>query len=698
MKLNFVVLIAISMTIMSCTQTPKNPLLSDFNTPFNAPPFDQIEMEHYLPAFKEAIKVHQSEIDAIVSSSEAPTFENTIVAYDNSGELLGKISPIFSGLNSANTNDEMQALAREITPMLTAHRNEVRFNQELFKRIKTVYDNLDNLGLNREQTRLVEKIYDDFARNGAALPEEKRNQLKTLNEQISMKSLELNQNHLAENNNFIMVLENEEDLAGLPANVITAAAEEANAQGHPGKWVFTLAKPSWIPFLQFSERRDLREKIYMAYINRGNNNNANDNKAPFIELMLLRQQMSELLGFENYAEYFISQQMAETPENVYDFLYKVWEPSLERAKAERDDMQAIIDREGKDFELESWDWWHYAEIVRAEKYDFNEDALKPYLSIENVREGNFMLANNLFGIQFKERKDIPVYHPEVEAFEVTDKDGSSLGVLFIDPHPRPGKRSGAWCGTYRSGSWKDGQRVVPIVTMVMNFTRPVGDKPALLSWDENLTYFHEFGHALHNLFAMGKYNRTSRSVPRDFVELPSQILENWAGDPAVIKKYALHYQTGEPMPDELIEKIETSKYFNQGFENAEYIAAAILDMDWHTSEINKNTDVNEFEEDSMDRIDLIPEIIPRYRTTNFGHIFGSGYAAGYYVYRWAGVLDADAYAAFKESGDLYNQQLAEKFRKYILAENGLWEGMEAYVKFRGQEPSIEPFLERSGLK
>jgi peptidyl-dipeptidase Dcp len=698
MKLFFVVLIAIIMTIMSCNQTPDNPLLSDFNTPFNAPPFDQIEMEHYLPAFKEAIQVHQSEVDAIVSSTEAPTFENTIVAYDNSGELLGKISPIFSGLNSANTNDEMQALAREVTPMLTAHRNEIRFNQGLFKKIKAVYDNKENLGLDREQMRLVEKIYDDFARNGAALPEEKRNELKALNEKISMKSLELNQNHLAENNNFIMVLDNEADLAGLPANVISAAAEEAKAQGHPGKWVFTLAKPSWIPFLQFSERRDLREEIYTAYINRGNNNNENDNKAPFIELMLLRQQMAELLGFKNYAEYFISQQMAETPENVYDFLYQVWEPSLARATAERDDMQAIIDREGKDFELESWDWWHYAEIVRAEKYDFNEDALKPYLAIENVREGNFMLANNLFGIQFKKRTDVPVYHPEVEAFEVTDKDGSSLGVLFIDPHPRPGKRSGAWCGTYRSGSWKDGQRVVPIVTMVMNFTRPVGDKPALLSWDENLTYFHEFGHALHNLFAMGKYNRTSRSVPRDFVELPSQILENWAGDPAVIKKYALHYQTGEPMPDELIQKIETSKFFNQGFENAEYIAAAILDMDWHTSEINETTDVNEFENNSMARIELIPEIIPRYRTTNFGHIFGTGYAAGYYVYRWAGVLDADAFTAFKESGDLYNQQLADKFRKYILAENGLWEGMEAYVKFRGQEPDIEPFLERSGLK
>jgi peptidyl-dipeptidase Dcp len=698
MKLFFVVLIAISMTFISCNQTMDNPLLSDFNTPFGSPPFDKIENEHYLPAFREAMKIHNDEIAAIISNPETPNFVNTILTFDNSGEMLSKISPIFSGVNRANTNDDMQALAREITPLLTAHRNEIRFNQDLFKKIKTVYDNRETLSLDQEQLRLVEKIYDDFARNGAALPEAKRNELKALNEKISMTSLKLSQNLLAENNNFIMILENEEDLAGLPENVISAAADEAASQGHPGKWVFTLAKPSWIPFLQFSKRRDLREQIYTAYFNRGDNNNENDNKELFIELMQLRQQMAGMLDFINYAEYFISQQMAETPENVYDFLYQVWEPSLERAKKERDDMQAIIDRDGKGFKLESWDWWYYAEIVRAEKFDFNEDALKPYLSIEKVREGAFGLANNLFGIHFKKRNDIPVYHPEVESFEVTDKDGSQLGLLFIDPHPRPGKISGAWCGTYRSGSWKNGERIVPIVTMVMNFTRPVGDMPALLSWDENLTYFHEFGHALHNLFAMGKYNRTSRSVPRDFVELPSQILENWAADPEAIKKYALHYQTGEPMPDELIEKLENGKYFNQGFENVEYVAAAILDMDWHTSGIEKNTDVNEFETSAMNRIGLISEIVPRYRTTNFGHIFGSGYAAGYYVYRWAGVLDADAFAAFKKSGELYNRELAGKFRKYILAENGLWEGMDAYVKFRGQEPSIEPFLERSGLK
>ncbi len=685
------------MMLQNCAQKQENPLLTEFKTPFNSPPFDKISNEHFLPAMEEAIRLHKAEIEDIVSNTAAPDFENTIVAFDRSGELLNSVNAIFGGLNGANTNPEMQEIAKQSTPMMSAHRNEIRFNQQLFEKIKIVYDQREGLGLEAEQIRLVEKIYDDFARNGAALPEEQRNELKTINERISMVSLQLGQNLLAENNGFKLVIENEADLAGLPPAVLSAAAEEAKAAGHEGKWVFTLAKPSWTPFLQFSERRDLREKLYRAYFMRGDNNNETDNKKLFTELITLRQKMAELLGYQNYAEYFISDQMAQNPQNVYDFLYKVWEPSIARAKNEKADMQAIIDRENKGFQLESWDWWYYAEMVRKEKYDLNEDELKPYLTIDNVREGIFKLTNNLFGLTYVKRTDVPVYHPEVEAFEVKDNDGSHLGLLFIDPHPRPGKRSGAWCGTYRNGTWKDDKKVAPVVTIVMNFTRAAGDKPAMLSWDETTTYFHEFGHALHNLFANGRYQRTSRSVPRDFVELPSQILENWAGEPELLKTYAFHYQTGEPMPDALIDKLQKSKYFNQGFDNSEYLAAAILDMDWHTSAVTGQTDVNAFENATLERIGLIEEIIPRYRTTNFGHIFGSGYAAGYYVYRWAGVLDADAFAAFKESGDLYNQELAAKFRKYILAENALWEGMDAYVKFRGHEPSIEPFLERSGL-
>jgi len=697
-KIN-ILLITMTIIFAGCAPDGKkdNPLLMEFDTPYEAPPFDKIEDEHFMPAIEEAISQHKAEIEAIVENPEAPDFENTIVAYDDAGELLTRVNRVFGGLRSAETTDRLQEIARETTPMLSEHRNSIRFNMDLFNRIEEVYENRENMDLDREQERLVEKVYQDFERNGVALPEEERNRLKELNERMSMVSLELGENLLAENNRYKLVLEDEEDLVGLPDHVISAAAEEAEKADKEGKWVFTLSKPSWIPFLQYSERRDLREEIFKEYINRGDNENENDNKELFLELLELRQEMTRMLGFDNYAEYFTDIQMAENPENVYDFLYEVWDPALERAKQERDDMQAIIDREGKDYELEAWDWWYYAEIIREEEYDLDEDQLKPYFTLDNVRKGNFALANKLYGLTFEERPEVPVYHEEVEAFEVYDNDGSHLGILYIDAHPRPGKRSGAWCGTYRSGGYEDGEKIAPIVTIVMNFTRPTGDQPAMLSWDETTTYFHEFGHALHNFFADGRYDRTRRSVPRDFVELPSQILENYAAEPELLKEYAIHYETGEAIPDELIEKIHNSRYFNQGFQQTEYFAAAILDMDWHTAEITPDIDVNEFEKASMDGIGLIDEIIPRYRTTNFQHIFGSGYAAGYYVYRWAGVLDADAFQAFKETGDIFNQELAEKFRKYIMAKNSIYEGMDAYIKFRGEEPSIEPFLERSGL-
>ncbi len=675
-----------------------NPLLSDFDTPFEAPPFDQIDDEHYLPAIEEAIKQHNEEIDAIIENPEEPTFENTIVAYDNAGELLSRVNSIFGGIRSAETNPRLQEISRETTPMLSAHRNKISMDQDLFERIKTVYEQRHEKDLNREQIRVVEKYYEDFERNGAALPDKERERLKELNDRMSMISLELNENVLAETNDFILVLEDEEDLAGLPESVISAAAEAAEDAGKEDKWVITLHKPSWIPFVQYSERRDLREKIFTAFISRGNNDNENDNKELFAELMQLRQEMAQLMGFENYAEYFLDIQMAENPENVYEFLHEIWEPSIARANSEISQKQEIIEREGGDFSLEPWDWWYYAEKIRQEKYELDDDELNPYFTIDNVREGCFTLADKLFGLSFEKRPEVPVYHEEVEAFEVFDNDGSHLGILYIDPHPREGKRQGAWCGTYRSGSWENGERISPIVTIVMNFSRPSGGKPAMLSWDETTTYFHEFGHALHNFFAEGKYNRTSRSVPRDFVELPAQILENWASEPEMLRMYARHYETGQPMPDELIERLNRAEHFNQGFAMTEYLASAFLDMDWHTTDHEDKVDVMEFEKESMNRIGLPDEIVPRWRTTYFGHVFGTGYAAGYYVYRWAGVLDADAFMAFKETGDLFNQEVAERFRKYILAENALWEGMDAYVKFRGREPDIEPFLEQRGLK
>ena len=698
MKRILLLLIPLSMMFAGCADKSTNPFFADtYNTPFEVPPFDKIDNEHYLPAIEEGIKRHQAEIDAIVNNPESPTFENTIVAYDEAGEMLSRVNAVFGGLRSAETNPRLQEIARETTPMLSAHSNSIRMNQDLFARIAAVYEQREEMGLDLEQMRVVEMYYRDFERSGAALPEADRERLAGLSERMSMISLQLGENVLAETNAFQLRLETEEDLAGLPESVRSSAADAAKSAGVDALGIVTLHNPSWIPFLMHSARRDLREKVFTAYFMRGDNDNEHDNKDLFSELMQLRLEMAKLLGYNNYAEFFQAIQMAEHPGNVYDFLYEIWEPSLARAKSERAQMQRIINREGGNFQLEPWDWWFYAEKLRKELYDLDDSELRPYFPIDRVRDGNFLLANKLFGLTFEYRPEVPVYHDEVEAFEVFDRDGSHLGILFIDPHPRPGKRGGAWCGTYRSGSYRNGEKIYPIVTMVMNFSRPSGDRPALLTFDETTTYYHEFGHALHNFFADGRYSRTSRSVPRDFVELPSQILENWAAHPDFLNQYALHFETGQPMPEELQERLLNSQLFNQGFAMTEYLAAAILDMDWHTTEHGDEIDVRAFEETSLDRIGLIDEIKPRYRTTYFNHIFGTGYAAGYYVYRWAGVLDADAFQAFVDSGDLYNQELAERFRKYILAENALRDGMEAYLEFRGQEPDITPFLSRYGL-
>jgi peptidyl-dipeptidase Dcp len=690
------------MAMASCNQKPveQNPFFTQWDTPFGVPPFDKIKNEHYLPAYEKAMAEHKKEIEAIVNNKKSPNFENTIVPFDQSGELLRTIGAVFGGIRGANTNDTLQEISKVVTPLLTVHYNEINMNQGLFARIKEVYEKRESLNLDIEQMRVVEKLYQDFQRSGADLPEEKRNEMKSLNERMAMISLSLGQNLLKENGNFKLFVDNEKDLAGLPQDLRIAAAEMAKKAGKEGQWAFDLSKPSWIPFLQFSEKRELREKLYRGYFMRGDNDNEFDNKKLFAELISLRQQMAKILGFNTYADYFTDVQMAKNPENVYNFLMQVWTPALERAKKERDDMQAMIRREGGKFKLESWDWWYYSEKIRKQKYDLDEEQTKPYFTLENVKQGCFYLSEKLYGLKFVKRPEVPVYHSEVEAYEVFDNDGTHLSILYIDPHPRPGAKSGgAWCGTYRSGSFKNGKRVAPVVTIVMNFTRSAGDKPAMLSWDETETYFHEFGHALHNFFANGRYNRTARSVPRDFVELPSQVLENWASEPEVLKVYAKHYQTGQPIPDELITKLQNSSHFNQGFATTEYTAAAILDMDWHTStSVTAETDVRAFENASLKKIGLIGEIIPRYRTANFGHIFSGGYASGYYVYMWAGVLDADAFMAFKETGDLFNQELAAKFRKHIMAENSMGEGMEQYLKFRGKEPSIDALLKQRGLK
>jgi len=698
-----------TLLMMSCNQdglSEGNPFFTDYDTPHGVPPFEEIKDEHYKPAFEEGIKQQNAEIEAIINNSEEPNFENTILALDKSGEFLGRVATVFYNLNSAHTNDAKQELAREIGPILSQHDDNIVLNDELFKRVKSVYDNRNNAGTDggpgydAAQMRAIEKHYEGFVRNGANLSEEDKNKLRALNEELTTLTIQFGQNLLAETNkNFKLIIEDEADLAGLPDAIIDGAAETAVENDLEGKWVFTLQKPSLIPFLQYADNRDLREEIYRGYFMRGNNNDEFDTKAQIIKIAEIRAERAKLFGYDNHAQYVIEQNMAKTPENVYDFLNKLWEPALEMSKEEVKEMQSIIDAEGGDFELASWDWWYYAEKLRKQKYDLDEAELKPYFKLENVRDGMFWVANNMYGVNFKELTDIPVYQEDVEVYEVTEKDGSHIGLLYMDYHPRESKRVGAWCTSYREAQYKDGKLVPPVISVVCNFTKPTEEIPSLLTWDEVTTLFHEFGHALHFLFVDGKYNLTAGNVPRDYVELPSQIMENYAGEPQVLKYYGKHYETGETISDELVAKIQKSGHFNQGFMTVEYLAASLLDLNYHTlDEGEKVNDVVAFEKTAMDEIGLIEEIIPRYRSTYFNHIFSSDYySAGYYVYIWAAVLDADAFDAFKQSGDIFNPELASKFREHCLAKSGDMDGMEAYKLFRGQDPSVEPLLERRGL-
>ena len=676
-----------------------NPFFSEFNTPFNVPPFDKIDTSHYIPAFVKGIADHQAEIDAIVNNTEVPTFENTVYALDKSGKLLGTVSRVFYSLNSANTDSAMQAIAQKIAPLTTKHRDNIALNEKLFQRIKTVYENRETSNLEDAQKRVVSKYFNDFVRSGANLNEADKEKLREINQKLSTYSLNFLENHLAEtNSNFKLVIDNKEDLDGLPQPVIDEALDTIKRSSSFGKWIFKLQKPSMLPFLQYARNRQLREKLYRGYYMRGNNNDKFDNKQNLLNIANLRAERSKLLGYKTYADYSISENMAKTPEKVYEFLTKLMVPALEVAKRDRDEMQKIIDKEGGNFKLDTWDWWYYAEKLRKEKYDLDESEIKPYFALNNVRDGMFYVANKLYGLTFTKLTNVPVYHPDVEAFEVKEADGAHAGVMYFDYFPRDSKSAGAWCGSFRDQSYdENGKRVAPVITMVLNFTKPTADAPSLLTWDETSTLFHEFGHALHGLFTDGKYSRIAGNIPTDMVELPSQVMENWAGVPEVLNIYAKNYKTGEIIPKELLAKLQNSLVFNQAFETVEYIAASVLDLDWHSIQEPKNIDVLDFEKKSMEKINLMKEIIPRYRTTYFAHII-DGYAAGYYVYLWAAVLDSDAFQAFVDSGDIYNKDLATKFRKYILTEGGNDEGMVQYNKFRGQEPSLDPLLKKRGLK
>ena len=672
-----------------------NPFFSAYGTAFNTPPFDRIRNEHFLPAIKEGIRRHDAEIEAIVSRPASPTFANTLAALDASGLFLAEVSAVFGAMQGANTSPELQGLAREASPLMTAHNDNIRLNARLFARVQAVYNQREKLTLSPEERFFLENTYRGFVRGGALLDEKGKARLRDLNRELALLSLRFGDNVLAETNDFKLVIESQEDLDGLPPAVVEMAAETARRANLPGKWVFTVQVPSMTPFLQYSTRRDLREKLHRAYCIRGDQGNDRDNKAILRQIVNLRCERANLLGYPSHAAFVVEINMAGTPAVVDSFLSKLWTPALARAKGEAAEMQAIIDREGGTFKLASWDWWYYAEKLRQEKYALDDAALRPYFKLENVRQGIFTLCARLYDLEFVERHDISVYNPEVQVFEVREGDGRHVGMLYMDFFPRPGKRGGAWSGAFRREYYAGGKRVAPLSTITCNFTRPTADAPSLLSVDEVQTFFHEFGHSLATLLANGNYR--DRFVPRDGVELPSQIMENWALEPELLTTYATHYQTGAVMPAGLVEKIRASKLFNQGFATVEYLAASILDMAWHEMrESRPELDVDQFEARSMAGINLIQEIVPRYRSTYFNHIFSGGYSAGYYVYIWAEQLDADAFEAFKEKG-LFDRATARSFRQNILEKYGALDLMTQYKVFRGAEPKIEPLLKRRGL-
>lgn len=698
-KLFFILLMNASIHGVNAQQVAptfaSNPFFTEYNTPYEVPPFHLIKNEHFKPAILEGIKQQQSEIDAIVKNPKAPTFENTILAMEKSGELLSKASTVFYNLNSANTNDEIQAIARELAPEMSAHSDNINLNEGLFQRIKTIW-NQKNM-LNKEEAKLLEKTYKRFVRSGANLNTKEKEKLRGINGELSLLTLNFGQNILAETNKFELVIDSKEDLKGLSQELIEAAAETAKAKGKEGKWVFTLSNSSVMPFLQYSANRELRATIWDAYVNRCNNGDAYDNNQNALRLANLRAERARLLGYPTHAHYALEETMAKTPEKVMEFLNQLWTPALAKAKQEEAEILTMMKSEGINDGVQPYDWRYYSEKIKMARFDLEEQELKPYFSLESVTQGVFMVCDELFGLQFKEIKGAPSYHEEASLWEVIAKDGVVLGVLYMDFHPRASKRGGAWMTSYRTQTTKDGKRVPPVISIVCNFSKPTANAPALFTFDEVTTYFHEFGHALHGLLSDVKFKSLSgTNVPRDFVELPSQVMENWASDPEVLKMYAKHYQTGEVIPDALIQKLENAGTYGQGFATVEYLASSFLDMDFHTATQEIKGTAEAFEKESMKKIGLITSIVPRHQANYFSHIFAGGYSAGYYSYIWSGVLDTDAFDQFKKTS-LFNQEKAESFRKNILERGGTEEPMELYKRFRGSEPSIEPLLRKRGL-
>ena len=681
----------------SMAKESTNPFLSDYTTPFEVPPFDLIKDEHYAPAILKGIDEQKAQFDSIANTKAEASFDNTILALATSGETLGRTLAVFYNMSGANTNDTIDKISEEMAPVLSKHEDYLYLNDAIFARVKKLWDTKETLALNKQQNALLEKYYKAFIRNGALLEPDAKRSLSAINEELALLTIKFGQNILAETNNFKLIIEDSTELKGLPQDLIYEASAKAKSAGMDGKWVFTLHNPSVMPFLQYAENRTLREKIWKAMSNKGNNGNANDNNDVIKKIVRLRAEKARLLGYGTHADYVLEEQMAKNPSNVYKLLNDLWKPALRVAQKERDEMSPLLQADGQKGPFKPFDWRYYAEKIKKTKYAFDEQEMKPYFSLDNTRDGIFALCDSLYGLKFVKRTDLPIYHPEVSTYEVKEADGSTVGILYMDFHPRESKRSGAWMTSFKEQTTKDGKRVPPVISIVCNFSKPTQDTPALLTFDEVTTFFHEFGHALHGLLSNVDYQQLAgTNVQTDFVELPSQIMENWAAEPSVLAFYAKHFKTGAPLPNDLLVKLKESNAYGQGFATVEYLAASMLDMDYHTVKNAFEGDVAQFEKKAMHNLGLMDEIIPRYRSTYFNHIFSGGYSSGYYSYIWSEVLDSDAFSVFKQKG-LFNKELANSFRTNILEKGGTEDPMTLYKTFRGQEPSIQPLLQKRHL-
>lgn len=683
----------------SCMKKETNPFLEEYTTEYQIPPFDKIKAEHYIPAFEKGIEEARAEIKAIVNNPEEPTFDNTILALDNSGKLLGKVSYVFGALSECLNDSAMEKIAEVAYPMLSAYSDEVSMNDSLFIRVKALYDKKDSLGLNTAQLRLLEKNYKSFVRNGALLSPEQKDSLKEINQQLATLNLNFSTNILKETNKWELVVDNEADLSGLPESSIAVAAEEAEARGMKGKWVFTLHAPSRLPLLTYADKRELREKMYKGYTSLASNDNEYNNDANINAILKLRTQKARLLGFNSFADYQLDNVMAKTVAAAEDLLMKIWKPAIAKVKEEVADMQAYADKHGDKITIEPWDYYYYAEKVKKEKYNFSEDDVRPYFHVDSVRKGIFTLANKLYGITFTEMPNAPKYHPDVKVYDVKDAEGNHVAVFMTDYFPRDSKRQGAWMSEFKGESNVNGVSERPIIYNVGNFTKPTAETPSLLTIDEVETMFHEFGHGLHGMLTTATYSgQSGTNVDRDFVELPSQINEHWAFEPELLKEYAHHYVTGEVIPDALVQKLVETGKFNQGFATTELAGAALLDIAWHKMALDKDVDVMAFEKSVADNLKMPREVQFRYRSPYFKHIFGSDqYASGYYTYLWAEVLDADGYELFKERG-IFDPATAKSYLENILQPGDSEDPMTLFIRFRGQAPTVDALLENRGLK